>query len=74
MLVSAVSASSLKTVFNTGIKKQIKDNSNDNAFVYFNDSPGNITVENQMKIFESINEWKNFCHNQIEQGKFDIIA
>lgn len=32
-------------------------------------------LNNEMaKIFNSINEWKGFCHKQIENGKLDIIA
>ena len=27
-----------------------------------------------MAIYDAINRWKIFCHNQIEAGKFDIIA
>ena len=26
------------------------------------------------RIFDSINEWKGFCHRQISKGKLDIIA
>ena len=26
------------------------------------------------KIYQSLNEWKDFCHSQIAKGKLDIIA
>jgi len=26
------------------------------------------------RIFNSINEWKGFCHKQIQNGKLDVIA
>ena len=65
MLVSAVSSNSLKTVFNTRIK------TNENVII--NETPDK-TLEEKSSIFDSINEWKTFCHEQILQGKLDIIA
>lgn len=71
MLVSAVSASSFQTVFNTGIKG-LKEQS-DAASKGLSDTPDN-TQKDSPSIFDSINEWKYFCHEQILQGKLDIIA
>lgn len=73
MLVSAVSANSSQTVFNTRMKN---DGSETNTVITpktFKDSPSE-PKETQAELFERINEWKYFCHKQIEQGKFDIIA
>lgn len=75
MLVSAVSASSFQTVFNTRIKKE--ENSKDLKDTNINVSDkasDNKAGANKINIFDSINEWKYFCHEQILQGKMDIIA
>ncbi len=72
MLVSAISFYNSQTVSNLGTK--IKDV---NAFSEDKPSPS-PTIKNddnkQDDVFEIINEWKNFCHQQIKQGKFDIIV
>ena len=73
MLVSAVSASSFKTVFNTRIKNNDNKNIADTASVVLNNTPENTNTDS-VNIFDPINEWKNFCHKQILQGKLDIIA
>lgn len=73
MRVSAVSANCGQTVFNTRIKNTGRENFNNTARGSLSETPDEIS-ENQVKLFDAINEWKNFCHRQIEQGKFDIIA
>ena len=30
--------------------------------------------DEEQKMFDAINEWKNFCHQQILNGKLDVIA
>lgn len=72
MLVSAVSANSIQTVFTTGIKTQ-EDAIKKTAFNLLQDAPENST-EDKTSLYDSINEWKNFCHKQILEGKLDIIA
>ena len=71
MLVSAVTANSIQTVFSTGIKNQdigIKKTLNS-----LQEIP-ETTEKDKISIFDSINEWKYFCHKQILEGKLDIIA
>ncbi len=73
MQVSAVSANSSRTVFNTKANRTGDDNTGI-AFSNLEASSQNSKVENRDKLFNSINEWKNFCHRQIEKGYLDIIA
>ena len=71
MLVSAISLSSSQTVFNT------RSFNYDNAEITSNYSSQYYkqnTTNNREKLFDLINEWKFFCHSQIEKGYFDIIA
>ena len=72
MLVSAITSNSCQTVFNTNSKVKNTECYTDTAFNSLN-SRKNVS-EKQNRLFDSINEWKYFCHHQIEQGKFDIIA
>lgn len=73
MLVSAVSANSFQT-----IKKKVNSKGVDNYTEIFNNSLNPIAktlVRNdKAELFDSINEWKYFCHAQIAKGKLDIIA
>ncbi len=71
MLVSAVSANNIQTVFSTGIKSQ--DSVGNKTYNILKETPENIE-ENKASLFDSINEWKYFCHEQILKGKLDIIA
>lgn len=71
MQVSAVSFNSANTVFNTRANNRILDNYTETSFGF--NTPQNIT-EDRAKLFDSINEWKYFCHSQIEKGHLDIIA
>lgn len=72
MLVSAISSNSCQTVFNTSNKTTNTDCYVDTAFNSLTSKKA--ISEKQNKIFDSINEWKYFCHSQIEKGKLDIIA
>ena len=74
MQVSVVSTNTLGAVFNT---KANSRNSNE----YFLETSLNSTdtysktvADKQNDVYNSIFEWKNFCHSQIEKGYFDIIA
>jgi hypothetical protein len=68
MLVSAISAN------NTPIRAlNVKggDNGGDNSFDFMPVAKQNSDMKS---LFNSINEWKNFCHSQMDKGNFDIIA
>lgn len=71
MQVSAVSTNSFSKVFNTKANNRSGDNYSETALC------GNLysdtVLENKNKLFDSINEWKYFCHAQIEKGNFDVI-
>lgn len=71
MLVSAISANN-NTVFNTRVNSRGGDSYTETALSFLNSN--SQAASKQSKIFDSINEWKNFCHKQIEQGKFDVIV
>ena len=71
MQVSAITMNYYQAYYN----QKINSRGNDSTDV----STLNLTSQvqkndNQEKLFESINEWKEFCHHQIEQGKLDIFA
>ena len=72
MLVSAVSANNIQTVLSTGIKSQ--DNATKETLGFLQHETPKDNIEERTSIFDSINEWKNFCHKQILEGKLDIIA
>lgn len=73
MQVSAVSANSSKTVFNTKANKAGEENIGI-SFSNLETSTKNNKVDSRKDLFNSINEWKYFCHSQIEKGYLDIIA
>lgn len=35
---------------------------------------GNVSAEKLSRIYKDINDWQNFCHKQILNGKLDVIA
>ena len=72
MQVSAVSANSSNSVFNTRANKFSFDGFSD--FSNFCLTPSNQKIEDRVELYESINEWKSFCHSQICKGKLDVIA
>lgn len=74
MQVSAVSANSSKTVFNTRANYRAGENSNENVLNHLNKTVKSNNFENKNRVFDSINEWKNFCHRQIEKGNLDIVV
>lgn len=72
MFVSAKSSNSSQIILSSAIKAKVADET-DKDNIKSNPKKENC-MPNQNRIFDVINEWKNFCHHQIEQGKFDIIA
>ena len=77
MQVSAISAN----CYNIAIhKNQINAQNDKNADkkqvdTAFNSlTPNTNSEKNLADIYKSINEWKDFCHQQILDGKLDIIA
>ncbi len=72
MLVSAISSNSCQSVLDSTNKVKNADYYTDTVFNSLNSR--RVLSDKQSKVFDSINEWKYFCHSQIEKGKFDIIA
>lgn len=72
MLVSAKSSNSSQIILSSTIKAKATGETDKDSLV--SNPKKESSMPNQDKIFDVINEWKNFCHHQIEQGKFDIIA
>ena len=54
-------------------EQQVADTSFNSLNPYIN-SKKNSSVENGPMVFDSINQWKNFCHRQILGEKLNIIA
>jgi len=76
MLVSAISVNRCSNVWNYNLKKNTdNDNICDTTFNSLTPySKKNGLDKNRANVYESINEWKNFCHAQISKGKLDVIA
>ena len=75
MLVSAISENFYQV---PNINKTAPVRKNDNSLeTMFNSLPTpnkkNTSIE-KLCLFESINEWKNFCHQKILGGNLDVIA
>lgn len=79
MLVSAVNANlfqSKKIAENTNTKNN-PVSTEKNADTVFNSLPNSskkTTSIEKKRLYDSINEWKDFCHKQILNGKLDVIA
>ena len=77
MLVSAISANCYNLAIHKSPEKVKNDKKADKkqSDKAFNSLPSNTDNEkNLAEIYKSINEWKEFCHQQILAGKLDIIA
>jgi len=76
MRVSAVSAISYpSTYYVYPIKAKSSDNSSDTTFNALTSYQKKNEPEKDLnKVYQSINEWKAFCHSQIAKGKLDVIA
>lgn len=72
MQVSAVSINSSNSVFNTKASNRNWDSYKE-ANLKISTPKAVSNKEKQSKLFDSINEWKNFCHAQIEKGNLDVI-
>lgn len=75
MLVSAISATHNQIVrpVNYGfINSRGGDNNADNTPI--GNSFVAISRNDDSDVYKSINEWKSFCHKQIDAGRLNIIA
>ena len=73
MRVSAITLSSQQTFSNTKINSRRADSKQAPASKALK-NPSRISSQKNSKIYDSINERKYFCHQQIAQGKLNIIA
>ncbi len=80
MLVSAISANRNETagIGNSSyvsVNARGGDNAGDTAFNSLTSYAKRTPLDNKLpQLYDSINEWKFFCHKQIEKGNLDIIA
>ena len=71
MLVSAISSNPVQIVRANNSETTTKGNeANDTAFNSLNSY---IKRFETAKMYDSINEWKDFCHKQILNGNLDVI-
>ena len=79
MIVSAVSVMNYQKSKNSNFNKNFvnsTDRKNSDTVIKTStfSSKKNQADNDEQKIFDAINEWKNFCHQQILNGKLDVIA
>lgn len=76
MRVSAISANCFPaTYYVYPVKAKCEDNKSDTTFNALTSyQKKNETEKDLNKLYNSINEWKNFCQTQISKGKLDVIA
>ena len=80
MLVSAISANRNQTIGTTNsiysfVNTKGGDFGNDKAFSALTSYAKRSSLDNRMtQLYDSINEWKSFCHKQIEKGNLDVLA
>ena len=79
MLVSAISVNqkngyniSSNMPFNNRANEQIGDTSFNSLTPYV--SKKTVSADKLPQVYNNINEWKNFCHNQILDKKLNTIA
>ena len=75
MIVSAVSVNAVQL----GFTNWNTQNESDRISAVVNKQQVSYSKKNQadaeeQKMFEAINEWKYFCHQQILNGNLDVIA
>ena len=58
---------------NSRYKEQIADTSFNSLTPYTANKKSN-SVDKMPIVFDSVNQWKSFCHQRILGGKLDIIA
>ena len=79
MLVSAITENCYQTLKSTGfpnksVNKNKKEGITDTAFNSLSSQSKHAVNDDKARIYGSINEWKDFCHKQIMNGKLDVIA
>ena len=76
MLVSTISVNGYNIAVQNNPNKAQNDKTTDKKTdTAFNSLTSDTNSEkNLAEIYKSINEWKDFCHQQILDGKLDIIA
>lgn len=76
MKVSAISVATIQaSVSNKSYKSKNDKNSVDVSFTEIVTHSGKSSKSNDIsKIYDVINEWKDFCHKQIMSGKIDIVV
>ena len=80
MLVSAISANhneSAGMVSSSYVSVNARggDNAGDAVFNSLTSYAKRTPLDNMLpQLYESIKEWKSFCHKQMEKGNLDIIA
>ena len=79
MLVSAVNANLFQSKKIASEKKEKNkhssaEKSSETAFNSLPAKTNKINASEELRLYNSINEWKDFCHMQIMNGKLDIIA
>lgn len=79
MLVSAISANYDSVNKNTGTNccasyVRIHETIGETAFNSLTSNGKKNSSIEKLGLYESINEWKEFCHKQILNGKLDVIA
>ena len=75
MQVSAVSANSSKNnVFNTKANNRARDENTGISFSNLDSFSKNNKINDRNKLFDSIYEWKYFCHSQLEKGNLEVIV
>lgn len=80
MLVSAISANQNEiagkvTSPYVSVNARGADNAGDAVFNSLTSNAKRTSQDNKLpQLYDSINEWKFFCHKQIVKGNLDIIA
>ena len=74
MLVSAISANSVKAVnLNSKRSENIGDTAFNSLITYSNAKRSYIT-DNSKQVFDSINQWKHFCEKKVIGEKLNVLA
>jgi len=74
MLVSAIMTNKVNRLPYYGLRaNDPKDETTFNSLTpYLKQEP--VPTEDESKVFDNINEWKNYCHSQIVGSKLNVIA
>ena len=74
MLVSAISTNNSQAIFNINVNSRGGEISPETLPDVTNLNNTKPTKKELIKTYSNINEWKNFCHYQIEKGNFNVIV